>query len=512
MLPSHTVRRFLANLDIGAGTNVKLASMPSLNFATRARRPALDQHCPASKSERPGLPVWMYWEGPCPEWIGECRQTIFAHAPNVRLLSEDGFDRIWDRDRDLNLARLHVAQRADYIRAFVLARYGGLWIDSDCILTRSVQPVLNLLSRYDFVAHRERTALDWANDFMAAAQGSDIAAALYADICATLRSGRPLTWIALGGRALERVLPRSSAPWFELKCERIQPVCWSDTGRFFEVADSAVHERSVDSRALGYMLSNTTMHRLEGHRLHALNSEGTFFSYLINRALRNANTGRKIEAEGDDVAPLGDPQPVVSVFSGMVDRYVKAGLESISGPGSSVFQTREIRRHFPSLLREFRVSSLLDVGCGDCNWMSRVSLGDLRYVGVDVLERLVVENEKNYGSDTRRFSTRDFLSDALPQSDLILCRDCLGHLPLEEACRALRNFKASGATYLLTTTFTRRGANRDVGMGDWHPINLERAPFNFPRPLRLIVEQCSEAAGAFDDKSLGLWKFGDLPI
>jgi hypothetical protein len=47
--------------------------------------------------------------------------------------------------------------------------------------------------------------------------------------------------------------------------------------------------------------------------------------------------------------------------------------------------------------------------------------------------------------------------------------------------------------------------------GDWRPINLERAPFNWPAPVELIVEECTESGGVFADKSLGLWRIDALP-
>ena len=37
------------------------------------------------------------------------------------------------------------------------------------------------------------------------------------------------------------------------------------------------------------------------------------------------------------------------------------------------------------------------------------------------------------------------------------------------------------------------------------------APFNFPPPLRLVNENCTEGDGAYGDKCLGLWRLADLP-
>ena len=43
-------------------------------------------------------PVWLYWEGACPDWIAACRRTIRAHASDVRLVTpaEVEFLKTWD--------------------------------------------------------------------------------------------------------------------------------------------------------------------------------------------------------------------------------------------------------------------------------------------------------------------------------------------------------------------------------------------------------------------------------
>jgi hypothetical protein len=40
---------------------------------------------------------------------------------------------------------------------------------------------------------------------------------------------------------------------------------------------------------------------------------------------------------------------------------------------------------------------------------------------------------------------------------------------------------------------------------DWRPINMQIDPFNFPKPLIIIDEQCSEGEGKFIDKSICIW-------
>jgi hypothetical protein len=52
--------------------------------------------------------------------------------------------------------------------------------------------------------------------------------------------------------------------------------------------------------------------------------------------------------------------------------------------------------------------------------------------------------------------------------------------------------------------------NQDIEDGDWRLLNLERAPFNFPKPLAVYNEGCDEQGSAYADKSLGLWRVENL--
>jgi hypothetical protein len=182
------------------------------------------------------------------------------------------------------------------------------------------------------------------------------------------------------------------------------------------------------------------------------------------------------------------------------------GAQTRSGLGSELAATARLRAVLPSFLARHGVRSLLDVPCGDFGWLSTVDLG-VSYIGADIVPSLVEENERRYGgpSGGRRFLTLDLTKDALPRADLVLCRDCLVHLSFENVGRALANIRASGAKYMLTTTFLEHDANTDIEDGDWRMLNLERAPFNLPSPIDVLVEDCWEGDGAYSDKALGLW-------
>ena len=215
-------------------------------------------------------------------------------------------------------------------------------------------------------------------------------------------------------------------------------------------------------------------------------------AWVKQRKLRSALQGKSAE----------------QVFTRLVQTNKWGDQESVCGVGSTLEQTAELRRALPLLLRERQFGSILDLACGDCNWMRLVPM-DIDYIGADIVASLVAENQRRYGSDRRRFMWLDLLAAELPQADLVLCRDCLVHFSYRDVFRALANIKRSGSGFLLTTTFIGRAANHDILTGHWRPLNLQRAPFSLPAPTWLLDEQCPQPQ--YRDKHLGLWPVAELP-
>ena len=83
------------------------------------------------------------------------------------------------------------------------------------------------------------------------------------------------------------------------------------------------------------------------------------------------------------------------------------------------------------------------------------------------------------------------------------------HLSYENIFKAIKNIKATGCKYLLTTTFVNQQQNYDIVTGDWRPINLQEYPFNFPKPLLVINENCTEGSEV-KDKAMALWEISQI--
>jgi len=184
--------------------------------------------------------------------------------------------------------------------------------------------------------------------------------------------------------------------------------------------------------------------------------------------------------------------------------------ESVSGPGSNLTRTAKLRVELPALLEEIGAQTLLDAPCGDLNWMKDTQLPISRYIGVDVVPDLIARNQELYGNNEIQFMLLDLTRDALPRADVILCRDCFIHFSYRHIAAAVRNFKRSEATYLLTNSYPRWSTNTDIRTGDFRHLNLALPPFNFPAPIKQIDEKAPEEQEQFFGKILGLWRLSDL--
>ena len=181
-----------------------------------------------------------------------------------------------------------------------------------------------------------------------------------------------------------------------------------------------------------------------------------------------------------------------------------ADPESVSGRGSTLARTEVIRQELPNVLESVGAKSLLDAPCGDFNWMRYVDLGEIEYLGADVVPELITRNRQRFERDGRSFLVLDVTSDPLPEVDVILCRDCLMHLSSKHVHAAIANFKRSNSRYLLATSHAGVSENREIRSGDRRSVNLQLPPFNFPPPIELITEDAELG------KQLGLWSLATL--
>lgn len=166
--------------------------------------------------------------------------------------------------------------------------------------------------------------------------------------------------------------------------------------------------------------------------------------------------------------------------------------ESVSGTGSTLKYTENLRSRLPLLLEKYSISTVFDAPCGDFNWMKHFLKNvDIKYIGGDIVKPLIENLNNLYSTKSISFIHIDLTKDVPPKSDLMICRDCLIHLSYEDTKLLLANFIKSETNYLLTTTHVnsnRYFTNKDILTGDYRQIDLFSHPYNFPSNPLFTIE------------------------
>lgn len=179
--------------------------------------------------------------------------------------------------------------------------------------------------------------------------------------------------------------------------------------------------------------------------------------------------------------------------------------ESVSGPGSTLQYTENIRKMLPRLAEELGIQVILDAPCGDYNWFRMIEWNArITYIGGDIVQPLVEHNRALYGTDNTMFKRLDVVNDVLPRADLWLCRDCLFHLSERDIFLVFDNFLKSNIAYMLTSTHPGCDLNTDIPTGWARPINLQLPPFSLGNPIRVIDDWIE----GYPVRYLALWERG----
>lgn len=198
--------------------------------------------------------------------------------------------------------------------------------------------------------------------------------------------------------------------------------------------------------------------------------------------------------------------PLKDRFTAIYKGNLWSNSESVSGYGSTVFAATNTREAITFLISKYQIKSLLDVPCGDFNWMKHLDI-TIQYIGGDIVDDLIARNNQLYGNKLRSFRVLDLTGTPLPQCDLVLCRDCLNHLSLEHIAKAIANIRSSGARYIAVTHFPEVTFNGDKESDEiYRPINLCLPPFNWVHPTESFVETKTGQTLSEIGKTLSFWE------
>lgn len=165
-----------------------------------------------------------------------------------------------------------------------------------------------------------------------------------------------------------------------------------------------------------------------------------------------------------------------------------------SGGGSSVKNATPYMKFLEDFIKEKKIESIVDVGCGDWSFSQFIDWNDSSYWGIDVVKPVIDNNINKYSSDKICFSHGDILDMELPDGDLLICKDVLQHLSNENILRFLEKIKKFKHCLITNDVFpkTLTSPNKDLGRDTYHKIDLTKSPFNIDG-VNLFTFKCGHA-------------------
>ena len=199
-------------------------------------------------------------------------------------------------------------------------------------------------------------------------------------------------------------------------------------------------------------------------------------------SMKLADIKRKLSPRRRKVLKHDNPE---DRFTAIFDNNFWRNDESISGCGSTLEYTKNLRDKLPILFAENNIKKILDAPCGDFNWMRLVvDETGVDYIGGDIVAPLIEQNQKTFGRDGVKFIHCDITKDSLPKTDLMIVRDCLFHLSYQDIQSFLQAFIRSEIPLLLTSSHLNKDAqfiNEDIRSGNYRAIDLFSYPFEFSK-------------------------------
>jgi len=414
--------------------------------------------------------------------------------------------------------------KSDYLRYFILGNEGGFWSDFDVLYFKSIESIFDTGASFSVFGDSSDSDTiicpvvvdNVLKYYTIGFLGSSPDNPFFKDLAQSCLAYLDLSqYQSIGVNMIKKLFPSTidiknkygdNINLLVLPQHVYLPLEYNQTKVIFEQSE----EETFPEYTIGIHWFNghpdaKVFQNKMGHPGRTISHLGALYKHLIPYL-------NPIKMKDQELRGATDHSSIEEIFSSTYVENLWGDSESRSGSGSRHSATSGWSSALQELLHDYEIKSVVDLACGDFNWMSRVNLHGIRYTGVDIVDEMIRVNIEKHGSDSISFRQGNLLVDKVDRCDLVILRDVLVHLTLEDTFHAFLNILNSGSRYLLTTSFTNDRNNIDLQYSGehWRPLSLHQAPFFFGTPLRVINEDCQEGGGNFNDKSLVLYEVKSL--
>jgi 2-polyprenyl-3-methyl-5-hydroxy-6-metoxy-1,4-benzoquinol methylase len=457
--------------------------------------------------------LFLYWIGHEYKLIKLLRELIYLHSSHgkgysVHLITEQNILDYVDPLPDY-FYRLCPAHQADFVRVYVICKYGGIWLDSDTLVLDSLDTLFDKLESGNGFFIRENNQYLWNGIF-----GSKKQTPLMIEWKNRLtdlldHKKEKINWSEIGNVMLQSMMIDNSFLYNDYEImnglDNMYPVNWNNC--VSEYLDKPYENYKTIIRPYQplVVLVNSVYKALESKTEDEIRNGTTPLHYFIKQSLdsrklidemrlkgmnlirekhntfqRSFVFDSKIQKHSDTIMnkTVSNKEIFEDIYKNKIWNNQNDSIP-LSGPGSSLENTKECSLFIDQFIQDHSCESFLDLGCGDLTWMSKSPFfkeNRIEYTGVDVVEYLIQKHSNTFSDKT--FLCED-ITKYVPQKkySIVLIRDVIFHLTNREITSIFEKIKDKFDFIILTSC--KNNINHD-SFNQWRfsEKNIHIEPFN----------------------------------
>ncbi|MDB4940532.1 MAG: hypothetical protein JWP97_66 [Labilithrix sp.] len=204
-----------------------------------------------------------------------------------------------------------------------------------------------------------------------------------------------------------------------------------------------------------------------------------------------ASAGTTAAAVAPSAAPAAsataasDPAAMQAAFDAI---YAKAswgtngGDAGASGFGSTMRATALYRAFLAQFMKDTKVTSVVDAGCGDWESTQAIDWSGIDYKGYDIVASVIESDKKRFEKPNVHFFTANIVDTELPAADLLIVKQVLQHLPNAAVAKFLTQLPKYKHVLIMNSVGARSlsADNKAIEAGGFRPLDITRPPFEVP--------------------------------
>ncbi|KKM84659.1 hypothetical protein LCGC14_1296960 [marine sediment metagenome] len=240
--------------------------------------------------------IWIYWDNypgkSTPPYIELCWESIRLHCNrdfNVVMVNSANVRKYLPNIRDDFFDMVQINNKSNYLRYKLLCEYGGIWLDSDLIILKSLFPLLNLLTDdIDLVATASpeyKYGEPECGIIVSKPKGAVISRAIqiFESKMDAKPKGHIFQWGTMGPAILRAAVVEQK--YHHLDHRLIMPIGWQHANKFDRID---VIEKYVTKKTLGVMLYHEMFRRANSQIISMSRKALMDSKWLVGRIFREA--------------------------------------------------------------------------------------------------------------------------------------------------------------------------------------------------------------------------------